>query len=379
MKSIFIAFLIMTCALVSTDLDAQRKRKKDKDKTETKKEKHAIDEIGLSNLKFRSLGPALTSGRISDIAVHPDMNHVYYVATSSGGVWKTVNSGTTFKPIFDGQGSYSIGCVTMDPNNHSTIWIGTGENNNQRSVAYGDGIYKSMDGGSSWKHMGLKMSEHISKIIVHPEDSNTILGASVGPLWSSGGDRGVYKSTDGGQTWEATLSIDKHTGVADMIIDPSNPDVLYAAAHQRARHVFTYLGGGPGSAIYKSVDGGDTWTKSSSGLPSVDLGRIGLSISEADPSKVNAIVEAAEGKSGFYRSTDGGASWQKRGGHVTSGNYYQEIISDPTNADIIFSMDTWMSKSVDGGKTFKRVGEVTKHVDNHSCLLYTSPSPRDRG
>ena len=368
MKSHLMLLLVLALGLTSTNLEAQRKRKKD-EQTEAKKEKHAIDKVSLSNLKFRSIGPALTSGRISDIAVNPNWNQEYYVATSSGGVWKTVNAGTTFKPIFDSQGSYSIGCVTMDPSNTSTIWVGTGENNNQRSVAYGDGIYKSNDGGSSWKHMGLKSSEHISKIIVHPDDSNTIWVAAVGPLWSSGGDRGVYKSTDGGQTWNAALSIDKHTGVADMIIDPSNPDVLYAAAHQRARHVFTYLGGGPGSAIYKSVDGGDTWTKSSSGLPSVDLGRIGLSISEADPSKINAIVEAAEGKNGFYRSTDAGASWQKRGGHVTSGNYYQEIISDPTNADIIFSMDTWMSKSTDGGKSFKRVGEITKHVDNHSIWI----------
>ena len=366
MKMRILFFALIFCVAGSQDLHAQ-KRKKDKNKTETEKPKKPIDELSISALKFRCVGPANTSGRISDFAVDPEKHHIYYVATSSGGVWKTENAGTTYKPIFDGQGSYSIGCVTMDPSNPNTIWVGTGENNNQRSVAYGDGIYRSDDGGASWNHKGLKMSEHISKIIVHPENSDIIWVAAVGPLWNSGGDRGVYKSTDGGETWNATLSIDEYTGVADMIIDPSNPDVLYAAAHQRARHVFTYLGGGPGSAIYKSTDGGETWNKASKGLPKVDLGRIGLSVSPADPEKLYAIVEAAEGKSGFYRSTNRGVSWHKRGGHVTSGNYYQEIISDPINADIIYSMDTWMSKSTDGGKTFKKVGEDTKHVDNH-CI-----------
>jgi len=361
---VFALFLLLSC----NETFAQ-KRKKDKNKDKTEAPKKPIDELSIAALNFRSIGPAITSGRISDIAVHPQYNHVYYVATSSGGVWKTVNSGTTYQPIFDSQGSYSIGCVTIDHSNPNVIWVGTGENNNQRSVAYGDGLYKSEDGGASWKHMGLKMSEHISKIIVHPDNSDIVWVAAVGPLWSKGGDRGVYKTTDGGETWEATLSIDAHTGVADMIIDPSNPDVLYAAAHQRARHVFTYLGGGPGSAIYKSSDGGSSWTKASKGLPNVDLGRIGLAVSPADPEKLYAIVEAAEGKSGFYRSTNRGASGHKRGGHVTSGNYYQEITADPVNADIIYSMDTWLSKSTDGGKTFQKTGEVTKHVDNHSIWI----------
>jgi photosystem II stability/assembly factor-like uncharacterized protein len=254
----------------------------------------------------------------------------------------------------------------MDPSNHNVIWVGTGENNNQRSVAYGDGIYKSNDGGSSWKKMGLENSEHIGKIIVHPDDSNVIWVAAIGPLWSSGGDRGLYKSTDGGETWNKTLEIDKYTGVTDLVIDPRDPDVLYAASFQRARHVFTYLGGGPGSAIYKSIDGGETWEKSSKGLPSGDLGRIGLTVS-ADPDIIYAIVEASGGKSGFYRTTNGAASWSKQGNHVTSGNYYQEIVADPVDADVIYSMDTWLSASKDGGKTFKRVGEVTKHVDNH-CM-----------
>ena len=321
----------------------------------------------LNGLKFRSIGPALTSGRISDFAVNPKKPKEYYVATSAGGVWKTKNAGTTYQPIFDAQGSYSIGCITLDPNNSSIVWVGSGENNNQRSVSYGDGIYKSTDGGASWSHMGLKNSEHIGKIIVHPNNSDVVFVAAIGPLWSSGGERGLYKSTDGGKTWKATLKIDEHTGVNDVVIDPRNPDVLYASAFQRRRHVFTYLGGGPNSAIYKSTDGGETWTKSSKGLPGVDLGRIGLSISPANPEIIYAIVEAAQGKGGFFKSTDRGASWKKQGGYNSSGNYYQEIIADPVDPNKIYGMDTWMKVSTDGGKTFRNVGEDFKHVDNH-CI-----------
>ncbi len=346
----------------SADLSAQKKKK-----SKPEPAKHYLDDVSLSGLKYREVGPALTSGRISDFAVNPADDREYYVATSSGGVWKTTNAGTTYKPIFDSQGSYSIGCVTMDPNDSNTIWVGTGENNNQRSVAYGDGVYKSTNGGSSWEHMGLKESEHIGKIIVHPDDSQTVYVAAIGPLWSSGGDRGLYKSTDGGKTWNATLEIDKYTGITDLVMDPSDPNIMYAAALQRGRHVYTYLGGGPGSAIYKSTDAGETWNMVNKGLPSVEMGRIGLSISPAAPKTVYAIVEAAEGKSGFYKTTNGGVVWEKVGSYVTSGNYYQEIIADPIDPNIIYGMDTWLHKSIDGGKTFKKVPENTKHVDNH-CI-----------
>ncbi|MCB0665882.1 MAG: glycosyl hydrolase, partial [Saprospiraceae bacterium] len=291
------------------------------------------------------------------------------------GVWKTENAGTTYKPIFDSQGSYSIGCVTIDPTNPSVVWVGSGENNNQRSVAYGDGIYKSEDGGSSWTNMGLKESEHIGSIIVHPDDGNTIFVAAIGPLWSAGGERGVYKSTDGGKTWKAVLTIDEHTGINEVVMDPRNPNILYASALQRRRHVFTYIGGGPGSGIYKSMDGGETWTKANKGLPSVDLGRIGLSISPANPEIIYAIVEAAEDKGGFYCSTNRGASWEKRGSYSSSGNYYQEIIADPKDPDKIFAMDTWMQYSTDGGRSFSNVGEDTKHVDNH--CIWIDPEDTD--
>ncbi|WP_412984960.1 glycosyl hydrolase [Pontimicrobium sp. IMCC45349] len=351
--------LVLLLLFLGTGLSHGQKQKKN--------DKQPLDEISLSGLKWRSVGPSLTSGRISDVAVNPNNPFEYYVATSAGGVWKTINSGLEYTPIFDAQGSYSIGCITMDPNNSNVIWVGTGENNNQRSVSYGDGIYKSIDGGKTWEHKGLKMSEHIGKIIVHPDNSNIIYVAAIGPLWSKGGDRGLYKSEDGGDTWNAILTVDEHTGVNDVVMDPRNPEVLYASTLQRRRHVYTYVGGGPGSGMHKSVDGGNTWTKIQKGLPSNELGRIGLAISPANPEIIYAIVEAAERKGGFYKSTNRGASWEKQSSHVTSGNYYQEIIADPVDENTVYSMDTWMSVTHDGGKTFKNVGEDFKHVDNH-CM-----------
>ena len=356
--SLVVLGLLLSFSTVSV---AQKKSKKQKE------EKTPLEMTSISGLKWRNVGPALTSGRISDFAFNPNNPFEYYVATSAGGVWKTVNSGVTYQPIFDTQGSYSIGCVTMDPNNSNIIWVGTGENNNQRSVAYGDGIYKSLDGGKSWQHMGLKNSEHIGKIIVHPENSDIVYVAAIGPLWSKGGDRGLYKTEDGGKTWTSVIDVDEHTGVNDIVMDPRNPDVLYASTLQRRRHVYTYVGGGPGSAMHKSVDGGKTWTTINKGLPSVELGRIGLAISPANPEKIYAIVEAANRKGGFYVSTNRGASWKKQSSHVTSGNYYQEIIADPVDENTVYSMDTWMSVTHDGGKTFDLVGEDTKHVDNH-CM-----------
>lgn len=354
--------LLLAVVTLSTSLSAQRKKKNEK----PKEAKEALDTLNIG-LKWRNIGPALTSGRISDFAVNPENPFEYYVAVSSGGVWKTVNNGVTYQPIFDSQGSYSIACVTMDPNNYNVIWVGTGENNNQRSVAYGDGVYKSTDGGKSWKNMGLENSEHIGKIIVHPDNSDVVYVAAIGPLWSKGGDRGIYMTEDGGETWNAVLAIDEHTGVNDIVMDPRNPDLMYASALQRRRHVYTYVGGGPGSSMYKSTDGGKTWKKNNTGLPKVELGRMGLEISPADPEIIYAIVEAAEGKGGFYRSTNRGESWEKRGGYSSSGNYYQEIIADPKDPNTVFSMNTWFQVSRDGGKTWKNAGEDTKHVDNH-CM-----------
>ena len=344
-----------------TNLSYSQKQKKDKSQP--------LDEISVSGLKWRSVGPALTSGRISDIAVNPDNPFEYYVAVSSGGVWKTTNAGLEYTPVFDGEGSYSTGCVTIDPNNSSVIWVGSGENNNQRSVAYGDGVYKSNDGGKSWKNMGLKNSEHIGKIIVHPNNSDVVYVAAIGPLWNKGGDRGLYMTKNGGKTWSNILSVDEHTGVNDVVMDPRDPNVMYASTHQRRRHVYTYVGGGPGSGLHKTTDGGSTWNKINKGLPKVEMGRIGLAISPADPEVIYAIVEASERKGGFYKSTNRGASWEKQSSRVTSGNYYQEIIADPVDVNTVYSMDTWMHVTHDGGKTFKNVGEDFKHVDNHSMWI----------
>lgn len=324
-----------------------------------------------SSLQFRSIGPAVTSGRIADFAVNPKNPSEYYVAVASGGVWKTTNKGTTYKPIFDGQGSYSIGCVVLDPSNPSTVWVGTGENNNQRSVAYGDGVYKSTDGGRSWKNMGLKTSEHIANIVIHPDNPNIVYVAAYGPVWNEGGERGVYKSTDGGNTWTCVKSVSKYTGCNNLIMDPSNPNILYAAFHQRMRKVFTYIGGGPETAVYKSMDGGENWTKVEGGLPSGDLGRIGIDVSPVDPNYVYAVVEGPEGKAGVYKSVDKGSSWNKMSSVSTSGNYYQELDCSVHDKDKLFLTDTYYKVSTDGGKTFSNLGEINKHIDNHA--IYEDP------
>ena len=330
----------------------------------------------FSGLSFRSIGPALTSGRVSDIAVHPDNRKKYYLAIASGGVWKTVNAGTTWEPIFDDQPSYSIGCVTIDLNNPLVVWVGTGENNSQRSVSHGDGVYKSVDGGKSWTNVGLETSEHIAKIVVDPRDSNTVYVASQGPLWRSGGERGLYKTTDGGESWNLVLEISENTGVTDLLMDPRDPDVLIAASYQRRRHVWTLIDGGPESALYKSTDGGESWDELTGGLPSGDVGRIGLAQAPARPDVVYAIIEAANDAGGLYRSVDAGVNWEKRGDYVSgSPQYYQELVVDPHDSDRVYSLDTWMMVSEDGGSSFERVGERFKHVDNHA--LWIDPEDTD--
>ncbi len=324
----------------------------------------------FAGLELRDLGPAITSGRVGDLAIDPVHRGTYYVAVASGGVWKTTNWGTTFAPVFDDQGSFSIGCVTLDPTNPLVVWVGTGENNSQRSVGYGDGVYRSPDGGKTWENVGLKASEHVGRILVHPKDGKTVYVAAQGPLWADGGDRGLYKSTDGGKTWKAVLSISGRTGVSDVWMDPRNPEVLFAAAYQRRRHVFTLINGGPESGIHKSTDGGATWTKLTNGLPKGDVGRIALAIPPAAPDTVYALVEARGKDGGFYRSLDGGMSWEKRGDYsTTSAQYYQELFPDPKDAGRVYSMDTYMQVTDDGGKTWRKAGEKSKHVDNHALWI----------
>jgi len=363
MKYVFSIIAVLVLTWSQPVLGAKKKKKEEEPKSPWMEAK-------LSGLKLRHIGPALTSGRIADFAVDPSNRAHFYVAVCSGGVWETHNAGTTWKPIFDSQGSYSIGCITMDPNQSHVLWVGTGENNSQRSVGYGDGVYRSLDGGASWEHMGLKDSEHIGKILVHPKDSQTVFVASQGPLWRDGGDRGLFRTKDGGKTWENVLKISPHTGVNEVMMDPRNPDILYASSYQRRRHVWTLINGGPESTIYKSIDGGDTWFKQGKGLPGGDLGRIGMAIAPTNPDILYAIVEAEQGKSGFYGSTNGGNSWEKRSSYVSnSPQYYQEISVDPTDENIIYSMDTFLHRSIDGGRTFVALNKGNKHVDNHAVWI----------
>ena len=323
----------------------------------------------FTGMKFRSIGPAVTSGRVIAFAVNPNDRANFYVGAASGGVWKTDNAGTTWTPVFDKEGSYSIGAVALDPNNTAVVWVGTGENNAQRSVGYGDGVYRSDDGGKSWKNMGLKTSEHIGKIVIDPRDSNVVFVAAQGPLWSAGGERGLYKTTDGGKTWKAVLTVSENTGVSDVAFDPSNPDVMYAAAWQRRRHFYTLVNGGPESALYKSTDGGNTWTKLKSGLPPGDLGRIGIAVSPADPNIVYATVEASGNLSGIFRSKDRGATWEKMSPNIAQAMYYGNIITDPKDVDRVYIPNVVFQVSDDGGKTQKPLGEKLKHVDNHAIWI----------
>ncbi|PCH67506.1 MAG: glycosyl hydrolase [Bacteroidales bacterium] len=323
----------------------------------------------LSGLKFRSIGPATTSGRIADFAVNPNNHSEYYVGIASGNIFKTINNGTTWKPVFDKYGSYSIGVVTMDPNNSNVVWAGTGENNHQRALGYGDGVYKTMDGGKSWKNMGLKESRHIGGIVIDPRNSDIVFAAAEGSAWGPGGDRGLYKTTDGGENWKKVLEISENTGVNNVIIDPVEPDIMYATSEQRRRHVHAKINGGPESAIYKSTDGGENWRKLKSGLPSVDMGGMGIAVSPVNHNYVYAIIEAAEDKSGFFRSTDRGESWTKMSSHVSSGQYYNEIYCDPINADKVYSVETRTHFTEDGGKTWTQMGLKDRHVDDHAIWV----------
>jgi photosystem II stability/assembly factor-like uncharacterized protein len=326
-----------------------------------------------SGLQLRGIGPALMGGRIADIAVSPKDQSTWYVAVGSGGLWKTINSGISWKPIFDDQPSYSIGTVTIDPNNNDVIWVGTGENVSGRHVAWGDGVYRSANGGATWQQMGLAKSEHIGKILVDPRNSDVVFVAAEGPLWASGGERGLYRSKDGGKTWDLVLEIDKNTGVTDVEFDPSNPDVLYAAAYQRRRQTWSLLAGGPKSGIYKSTDNGTSWRQIKTGLPKGDIGKIGLAVTPADSDLVYATIEASDEEKGFYRSMDKGESWEKRNSYTSGGtgpHYYQEIEASPENRDLVYQMDVFIHVTRDGGGQFKVLGTGReKHSDNHALWI----------
>ena len=318
---------------------------------------------------MRSLSPTIMPGRVADIAVDPRNRSVWYLANGSSGLWKTTNRGNDWKPIFDEGGSYSLGCVTIDPGNPDVIWLGTGENSSNRSVGYGDGVYKSTDGGQSWKNMGLRDSQHIGKIVIDPRNSDIVFVAAEGPLWSPGGDRGLFKTTDGGQTWKAVLQISENTGVASLAFDPRNPDVMYAASYQRRRNVGLLIGGGPETAIYKTSDGGTSWKKLMSGLPKADKGRIALAVSPQKPDVIYALVCAAGNQSGFFRSSDCGETWTRQSSYeVVDPQYYGEIYPDPHHFDRVYAIDSTIHVTEDGGEKFQPV-PWRMHVDHHAIVL----------
>lgn len=325
----------------------------------------------LGQVNFRMIGPSTTSGRIVDIAVNPLNKSEYYLAAAYGGVWKTSNGGTTYQPIFDSYGTQSIGCLALDPKNPNILWVGTGENNNQRSVGYGNGIYRSLDGGKSFENMGLKLSEHIGMIKIDPSNSNRVWVAVYGPVWKEGGERGLYLTEDGGKTWVRNFHVSDNTGCNEVYLDPNMPGTMYAAFHQRRRHEWTYLGGGPESALYKSTDNGKSWRKLAGGLPGGELGRITIATT-TKAGQMYAMVEAEEGKGGLFISYDYGESWSKQNPFFTAGNYYQEIFVDPTNPNRLFCMDAYMKVSDDAGKTLRNAGEGNKHVDNH--VIWIDPA-----
>ena len=359
MKKFYQLLLLVSFSLLCTSIYGQQK------------DQIIADSI-FSGLEFRNIGPAFMSGRIADIAVHPENKNCWYVAVGSGGVWKTMNSGTTWEAIFDNYPVYSTGCITIDQNNPHTIWLGTGENVGGRHVGIGDGIYRSQNDGLNWENMGLKDSEHISKIIVHPSNSDILWVAAQGPLWSAGGDRGIYKSSDGGETWRRVLGDDIWMGATDIVIDPRNPDILYAATWERHRNVAVYIGGGPGSGIHKSTDGGETWEALKSGLPSTDMGKIGLAISPQDSDVLYAAIELDRRTGGVYRSDNRGVSWKKMSNAVsgaTGPHYYQELYACPHTFNKIYLVDVRMQISEDGGKTFYRMKEEHKHSDNHAIAF----------
>ena len=336
-----------------------------------KSEPDSLKNISMSGLSFRSIGPAITGGRVVALAVNPMDHSEYFVGSGHGSLWKTTNNGVTFSPAFDNQNSYAIGAIAIDPTNPNIVWVGTGENNNQNNVIYGDGVYKSEDGGKSWKNMGIKESRQVGGIVVDPDDGNIVYVAAYGPSRIAGGDRGIFKTTDGGKTWKNVLFVSKYTGAFEIHMDPRYSNLLYASMHQRMRNLYTGVYGGPESAIYRSTDGGNTWDKMSKGLPAADMGRIGLAISPVNPDVVYAIIEAAK-EGGVYKSTDRGVSWKKQSSYVSSYPFYfQKLFCDTKNVDRVYSMDVFMQVTNDGGKNWENLGEDKKHVDNHYLWIDT--------
>ncbi|MDP2721876.1 MAG: hypothetical protein Q8O72_03885 [Bacteroidales bacterium] len=364
MKHLFIPKII---ALVLIFLVASGTASAKKNKEESAKD--TLKASTFSGLKWRSIGPAFASGRIADFAVNPNNFSEYFVAVASGHIWKTTNNGITFEPVFDNNGVYSMGCITMDPNNTNVVWAGTGENNHQRALGYGNGVYKTVDGGKSWKNLGLKESRQVGNILIDPRNSEVVYVAAEGSAWGPGEERGVFKTTDGGKTWEKVLYVSENTGVANICFEPGNPDVLYAGAEQRRRRQFGKIGGGPESAFYKSTDAGKTWEKLTNGIPEVDKGGMAITVSPVNPNNVYVMFEASNNKGGVFRSTDRGGSFTKVNDYYSSGQYYSELYADPKEADKIYSIDTYTKYSTDGGKNWTTLSNNQRHVDDHALWI----------
>ena len=342
----------------------------------------------LSRLHYREIGPALMGGRISDLAVVESKPQYFYLATATGGLWKTENHGTSWTPLFDDQPTSSIGDVTIDQENPNLVWVGTGEPQNRQSSPWGNGVYKSTDGGATWEHMGLEATKHIARIVIHPRNPDVVYVAAVGDLWGANPERGVYRTEDAGRTWELVLHIDDDTGAIDLAMDPADPKTLFAAMYQRRRTGFGFNGGGPGSGIYRTMDGGESWTELTEGLPEGDKGRIGLDIYRQNGNVVYALVEADKrsadqgfgggggpSRSGLFRSTDRGATWEKMSDTNPRPMYYSQVRIDPTNPDRIYVLGSALMVSDDAGRTFRSDGATQIHVDHHA--LWINPKDPD--
>ena len=326
------------------------------------------EDTALKNLQWRAIGPANMGGRIDDIAVVEGNASTFYIGAATGGVWKTTNAGTTFDPIFDEQSNTSIGDICIAPSDPNIVWVGTGEPNNRQSSSWGDGIYRSLDGGKTWQNMGLRDSKHIGRVVIDPHNPSIVYVAVLGHLWGPNRERGVYKTTDAGKTWTQALFVNEETGVTDIAMDSGSPGTLYAAAYQRRRTPWGFNGGGPGSGIYKTIDGGVSWTKLTRDLPEGITGRIGFDIYHADPSIVYAIIENASG-GGVFRSEDRGATWKKMSDVNSRPMYYSQIRIDPNNDQRIWQLAANMFTSDDGGKTWNQNVVTRIHGDYHAMWI----------
>ncbi|MBI3790294.1 MAG: glycosyl hydrolase, partial [Gemmatimonadetes bacterium] len=344
-------------------------------------QQRSLDSATIAALRWRNIGPANMGGRIADIEGIPSPSKTFYVAAAAGGLWKTINGGTTFQPIFDNERVISMGDLAIAPSDTNVLYLGTGEQNSRNSISPGGGVYKSTDGGKSWKFVGLKETEHVGRIVVHPKDPNTAYVAALGAAWRPNKERGLYKTTDGGTTWQLVKFVSDKAGFIDVALDPRDPNVVWASSYERQRGPYFLQSGGPGSALWKSTDAGATWTKvEGNGFPTQMKGRINFAISLSKPDVMYAMVEAdtlpnatkaqkpQTRPSGLYRSQDGGKTWEKTNGENTRPFYYNQVRIDPKNPDRVYWSSTPVKFSDDGGKTARNATQGI-HVDHHAMWI----------